>query len=107
MKTPESVLARYLWGVEPAYWRRRFRYRIGLLGPFVCFGTLWIGSALLLEGMGREQWFVATVLALAAMGVGRIGLRIVFGGDARRFRGNWQDYRLAGIPSLRSAAVSG
>ncbi len=98
MKTKENVLALHLSGIDPPSRRRRFKYLLRFWFPFPCFAAVWVGMAVLSEGIGREQWFVATVLTPAVMGIGLIFLRITFGSGAHRFRSNWQDYRLAGLP---------
>ncbi len=51
---------------------------------------------MLLPG-GKEVRVLVSVFTIAVMGIGQISLRIIFGGNAHRFRSNWQDYRSAGI----------
>ncbi len=98
MKTSKNVLALYLSGIDPPSRRRRFKYLLRFWLPFVCFVTVWVGIAVLLP-VGKELRVLVLVFTIAAMGIGQIGLRIIFGGDTHQFRSNWQDYRLAGILS--------
>ena len=98
MKTHRNILARRIRGIDPPSWRRRMTYGVRAWMPLFVFAGLLIGLMRLLGGFDASSLTFAVVLAPGFMGIGTIALRIGLVRDIERYRSNWQEYKLAGIP---------